>query len=159
MCDLGHQRVVGVGVGEHAADAEQHFGDGQGGRPLVTQDVEADGAVGVDVWVVDTGGEVDFGRLERVVSGEVDGQEEDAGRVGRVAGAHDGRLPVEQILSDGASRARGRGVASQVRELLVDSLERHVKIFTTATPQSQDAHYKIANTNITLYDCPPRQLL
>jgi hypothetical protein len=60
------------------------FGDGQGGAPLVTEDVQADAAVGVDVGVVYAGGEVDLGRLERVVGGEVDGEEEDAARVGRV---------------------------------------------------------------------------
>lgn len=34
--------------------------------------------------MVDTGGEVDLGRLERVVGGEVDGKEEDTAGVGRV---------------------------------------------------------------------------
>jgi hypothetical protein len=65
-------------------EEEATFGDGQGGAPLVTQNVQADAAVGVDVGVVYAGGEVDFGRLERVVGGEVNGEEEDAARVGRV---------------------------------------------------------------------------
>jgi hypothetical protein len=60
------------------------FGDGQGGAPLVTQNVQADAAVGVDVGVVYAGGEVDLGRLELVVGGEVNGEEEDAARVGRI---------------------------------------------------------------------------
>jgi hypothetical protein len=60
------------------------FGDGQGGAPLVTQDVQTDAAVGVDVWMVYAGGEVDLRGLEGVVGGEVDGEEEDAARVGRV---------------------------------------------------------------------------
>jgi hypothetical protein len=67
-----------------AEEEEATFGDGQGGAPLVTQNVQADAAVGVDVGVVYAGGEVNLGRLERVVGGEVDGEEEDAARVGRV---------------------------------------------------------------------------
>jgi hypothetical protein len=46
--------------------------DGQSGAPLVSQDIQADAAVRVDVGVVDAGGEVDFRGLERVVGREVD---------------------------------------------------------------------------------------
>lgn len=45
--------------------------------------------------MVDAGGEVDLWRLERVVCGEVDREEEDAAGVGGVAGPHDGCLPME----------------------------------------------------------------
>lgn len=48
--------------------------------------------------MVDAGGEVDLRRLEGVVCGEVDREEEDTARVWRVAGAHDRRLPVELRL-------------------------------------------------------------
>lgn len=106
MCNLGHQRVIGVGVREHGADGEKYyyhvstplfseravrdrqlftFADCESGTPLVSQNVQADAAVGVDVGMVNTGGEVDLGGLERVVCREVDGQEEDAARVWRVA--------------------------------------------------------------------------
>lgn len=39
--------------------------------PLVTKNVQADAAVRVDVGMIDSGGEVDFGRLERVVGRKV----------------------------------------------------------------------------------------
>ena len=45
--------------------------------------------------MVDAGGEVDLRGLEGVVGGEVDCEEKDTARVWRVAGTHDGRLPVE----------------------------------------------------------------
>jgi len=48
---------------------------------LVSENVQTDAAVAVDVGVVDAGGEVDLGRLEGVVCGEVDGEEEDTARV------------------------------------------------------------------------------
>ena len=54
------------------------FRDCEGGRPLVTKDVETDTAVGVDVWVIDSSREVDLRRLEWVIGWEVYGKEEDA---------------------------------------------------------------------------------
>lgn len=54
------------------------FGDGQSRAPLVSQNVQADTAIRVDVRVVNTGSEVDLRRLEGVVCGEVDGEEENA---------------------------------------------------------------------------------
>jgi len=83
------------------------FRDGERRAPLIPQDVQTDAAVAVDVRVVDTGGEVDLRRLERVVGGEVDRKEEDAAGVWRVARSHDGRLPVE--LQGDISGCRGIG--------------------------------------------------
>ena len=56
---------------------ERTFRNGQCWRPLVSKDVEANGAVGIDVWVVDLGRKADFGRFEGVVGGETDREEED----------------------------------------------------------------------------------
>lgn len=55
----------------------------QRGAPLVSENVEADAAVGVDVGVIDSGGEVDLGRLEGVVGREVNSEEEDAPSIWR----------------------------------------------------------------------------
>lgn len=57
------------------------LGNGERRAPLIPQDVQADRAVAVDVGVVDAGGEVDLRGLERVVCGEVDGEEEDTAGV------------------------------------------------------------------------------
>ena len=57
------------------------LGDGERRAPLVPQNIQADGAVAVDVGVVNAGGEVDLRGLEGVVCGEVDGEEEDAAGV------------------------------------------------------------------------------
>jgi len=82
MCNLWDQRIVGIRVCQHGADGEQNFRDGQCRAPLVSENVQADASVRVDVWVVDTGGEVNLRWLERVVCREVDGEEEDTARVG-----------------------------------------------------------------------------
>jgi hypothetical protein len=55
--------------------------DGERRAPLISQNVQTDRAVAVDVGVVDAGGEVDLRRLEGVVCGEVDCEEEDTAGV------------------------------------------------------------------------------
>ena len=60
VCDLGNERIVGVGVSQHGADRQQDLGDCESWRPLIPQDIQADAAVAVDVGVVDSGCEVDL---------------------------------------------------------------------------------------------------
>jgi hypothetical protein len=55
--------------------------NGERRAPLVSQNVQTNASVRVDVGVVDTGGEVDLRGLERVVGREVDCEEEDTTRV------------------------------------------------------------------------------
>lgn len=77
--------VMGVDfVRSFSSELAHTFGDGQGGRPLVSQDVEANAAIAVDVGVVNAGSEVDLGGLEGVICWEVDGKEEDTSSVWRV---------------------------------------------------------------------------
>ena len=94
MGDFGHEGVVGVGVGEQARNGEQNFRNGEGGAPLVFENVEADGAVLVDVGVINLSHELYLRRAERVVIGELNLQEEKSTLVGTALGADDGRLPI-----------------------------------------------------------------
>ena len=57
------------------------FRDGQSWTPLVPQDIETDRPVRIDVRVVNLGREADLRRLEGVVGGECDGEEEHAARI------------------------------------------------------------------------------
>ena len=50
--------------------------NGERWTPLVSQNIQADASVRVDVGVVDAGSEVDFRGLKRVVGREVDCEEE-----------------------------------------------------------------------------------
>ena len=116
MCNFRHQRVVWVWICEHRTDGKEDcliyvssrsyltklfqyiqrtFRYRQRRAPLISENVETDAAIAVDVWVVDAGCEVDLRRLEWVVCWEVDCEEEDAAGVWRVAWTHDGGLPVE----------------------------------------------------------------
>ena len=124
--NLRDKRVIWVGVGQQGADGKQNLGDGEGGRPLVFEDVEADRTIAVDVHVINFRCERNLWRLEGVVGWEVDVQEEHTLMVRGVLGAHDRRLPVELVrFVGGAGRAvRGR-VSSEVDELLLDSFKCH----------------------------------
>ena len=57
------------------------FGDCQSWTPLISKNIQAYATVGIDVWMIDAGCEVHFGRLKRVVGREVDGEEEDTAGV------------------------------------------------------------------------------
>ena len=103
ISDFGHERVVRVGIGEEGADREKHFRDGEGGRPLVLEDVQANRAIAVDVSMVNFRCERNLGRLEGIVGREMDVQEKDTPGVRRVIWSHDGCLPVELVLFVGGA--------------------------------------------------------
>ena len=87
--DLWHERIVGVGIRQQGGDRQQDLGDGEGGAPLILQDVEADCPVRIHVAVIDLRREIHLGWLEGVIRRELDVQEEDAASVGAVWGPHD----------------------------------------------------------------------
>jgi hypothetical protein len=95
MRNFWHQRVVGVGIRQQRTNGQQHLGDGEGRRPLLLEDVQANGALRIDVWVVYFGLELYFRWLKGVIRREMNGDEKDAAAVGTVCGAHDGRLGKE----------------------------------------------------------------
>jgi hypothetical protein len=123
MSDLWHQRIIWVGIGQEGRNGEEHLRDGKGWGPLFLQDIKADGSVGVDIWVVDSRGEVDLGWLERVVSWEMDVQEVDSSSIWRVIWSHDGGLPMVLILLvNWSGGAVGWWVFTKIDKFLLDSL-------------------------------------
>ena len=125
--DIGNERIVGVGVGQQGADGEEDLGDGEGGGPGgLLEDVEADTTILVDVGVVDLGDELDAGRGEGVLGGELDLQEEEATGVGRAFGSEDGGAPVEEVLFVFGTGGDICGrFALNVNEFLLDTFESH----------------------------------
>merc|ERR1712087_90098 len=67
LSDVGYQRVFGIRIGEQRAYRQQHFGNGERGRPLVFEDVQADASLVIDVAVVDFRRELDLWRFEGIV--------------------------------------------------------------------------------------------
>ena len=121
--DLWHQRIIWVWIGQEGRDGEEHLCNSKGWRPLFLQDIKADRSVGVDVRMVDPGGEVDLSWLERIVSWEMDVQEINSSGVWRIIRSHDGGLPVVLVLLvNWSGRAVSWWVLSKIDEFLLDSL-------------------------------------
>lgn len=132
LSDFWHEGVIGVGVSQQGTDRKKHFRDGKCWGPLVFQDIQADGTVGVDVWMINSSREVNLGWLEWVVSWEVNVQEENSSGKRRVLWSHDGGLPVELIfLINWASRAVCWWIFSKINKFLLDSLKSHILVNTT----------------------------
>lgn len=108
------KRVIGIGIGEQGADRKKDLGDGEGGRPLVFQNVQTDTTVGIDVAMVDTCGEMNLWWFEGIVRWEVNIEKKDSTRVGRVFGPHDGCLPVKHVITNGSCRAVGRWIFTKI---------------------------------------------
>jgi len=128
LSDLWHQRIIWVWIGQQRTDGQEDLWDGQGWGPLFLEDIQADRTIGVDVWMIDPGCEVDLRWLERVVSWEMDVQEEHTTSVWRVIWSHDGGLPMVLILLiDWASRAVGGWVLTKIDKFLLNSFDcRHL---------------------------------
>ena len=126
VCDLRHEGIIWVGVGQQRTEREQNFGDRKCGRPLVLEDVEADASVWINVAVVDSGRKCTLGWFKWVVSWEANVDEEDTACIWGVIWAHDGRLPCELVfLIEGTSRAVGGRVLAKVDEFFLNSFECH----------------------------------
>ena len=124
--NLRDKRVIWVWIGQQGADGEQYLGYGEGGRPLVFEDVEADRTIAVYVHVINFRRECNLWRLEGVVRREVDVEEEHTLVVWGILGTHDRRLPVELVrFVRWAGRAVCGRVSSEVDELFLYSFKCH----------------------------------
>jgi len=132
MCDLRHQRVVGVGVCQQRTDRQQHFRDSQRRAPLILKNVQANGTIAVDVRVIQPSREVNLRGLKWVIRGKVHIQEEDSASERAIGRSHDGRLPMEKVISDGPCAAVCRWVLAQVQKFFIDPFESHLGIKLSA---------------------------
>ena len=65
--DAADERIVRIRIRQQRADGEQDLGDGERGRPLLLQDVQANLPRTVDVAVIDSRSKRNFRRFERVI--------------------------------------------------------------------------------------------
>ena len=65
--DAPDERIVRIRIRQQRADGEQDLGDGERGRPLLLQDVQANLPRTVDVAVIDSRSKRNFRRFERVI--------------------------------------------------------------------------------------------
>mmetsp|Transcript_544 Transcript_544/g.649 ORF Transcript_544/g.649 Transcript_544/m.649 type:complete len:205 (+) Transcript_544:223-837(+) len=121
--NIRYERIVRVRISQEGTDAQQHLADGKCWTPLILENIETNSSIGVDVAVVDAGGEVYLGGFEGVVCGEVDIEEEYTPGVWGVVRSHDCCLPVEHIISDGTCGTVGWGIFSEIDKLFIDSFQ------------------------------------
>jgi hypothetical protein len=112
--DIGHQWIIGVGIGKEGTNGKQDLGNGQGRTPLVLQNVQTDSTVRVDVAMVDASGKVNLWWFERVIGGKMNVEEKDSSGIWRIVGPHNGGLPVEHVISDGSGGTVCWRILSQV---------------------------------------------
>jgi len=71
MSNFRNERVIGVRVGQHGADREKYFRYCQCWTPLISENVQTDATIRVDVGMIDASSEVDFWGLERIIGREM----------------------------------------------------------------------------------------
>lgn len=107
-----------VGVSEEGLDGGEDAVDRVDGGPLVLNDVKAQGAVCVDIWVEHFGGEADARRLLRVLFVEGEAERVDAALPRGLRWTEDGGAPHEKVLlTEGGSAAALRGLLAHVLEV------------------------------------------
>ncbi len=52
MCNFWNKWIIRVGVGQQAANRQQHFADGQCRTPLFLENIQADASLAVDIGMV-----------------------------------------------------------------------------------------------------------
>jgi len=66
---------------------------------LVSENVQTNRPIRIDVGVIYLRREAHFGRFERIIGRECDRKEENAASVWRVTGSHNRRLPLEHVIA------------------------------------------------------------
>lgn len=100
---------------------QQHTPDVQNGAPLVLENVQANPALHVDVWVVDGSLEADLRRDIWVASGELEIEFESEAGVGSAFWADDGSSPVKEVTIVRECTDTGSGRCHERHELALET--------------------------------------
>jgi len=93
--NLRHQWVIWIRLVEQAANRKEYLADGQGGTPIVLQNVQANATLSVHIAMIDFGDKTDLWWFERIIGWELEFKIEDAICVRGGGRANDGGNPVE----------------------------------------------------------------
>ena len=126
LSDLLVEGVVHVGGSHKRLDREQHGSNLQSGRPLVLEDVEANAAKLVNVWMVNLCAEKNLGWHHRVLLGQEELAVEHAALKGGFAGTSDLDKEVAVILRVGFSINSHNWLLRQLGRLLHNSWVAHI---------------------------------
>lgn len=106
--DAPDERIVRIRIRQQRADGEQDLGDGERGRPLLLQDVQANLPRTVDVAVIDSRSKRNFRRFERVIRWKLNVKKKYTILIGRsCARCRDG-TPSDRSAFDSNGEGRAR---------------------------------------------------
>ena len=71
LCNAANKRVFRIAVCEKRANGQKDLGDGERWRPIILQYVQADGALRVDITVVDARAERHLQRINKISSNQL----------------------------------------------------------------------------------------
>ena len=91
--DLWNEGVVWIRISEKGTDRKEDLRDSESRRPLLLENVETDAAISANVAMVYSGSKIHLGRLEWIVGGELNIQEEYPTLVRGAFRPHDCCLP------------------------------------------------------------------
>jgi hypothetical protein len=106
MCNLWHQRIIRIRICKHRTNRQQHLRYGQGGRPLILENVETNASVAIDIRMIDSSREVHLWRFEWIISREMNRQEKHSVCVGTICRSHDRSLPMKKVVTNRSSGTR-----------------------------------------------------
>jgi len=131
LSNLGNEGIIGVGIGKQRGDREKHLRNGEGGWPLILEDVKTNRSVSIDVRVIDLSDEVAFWWAEGIVCWEMNVEEEDSSRIGTIIRTDDSGLPVKLVILSRACWAVGWRILLEIKKFLLYSLLSHLVIINT----------------------------
>ncbi len=113
--DAPDERIVRIRIRQQRADGEQDLGDGERGRPLLLQDVQANLPRTVDVAVIDSRSKRNFRRFERVIRWKLNVKKKYTILIGRsCARCRDG-TPSDRSAFDSNGEGRARASPRRLR--------------------------------------------
>jgi len=95
MSNFRNKRIIRIGVSQERANWQKHLRDCQCRTPLFLEDIQTDATIGVDVWMINLGLEVNLWRLEGVIWRKVDHNKENSSGIRAVSWTHYGCLPMK----------------------------------------------------------------
>lgn len=129
MSNFGNKGIIRIGIRQHRANTQEYFWYSKSRRPLISQNIQANRAITVDVGMIYSGSKVhlrcqyhktrrkrplDLWWFEGVICREMNGEKKNSSWIRRIARSHYRSLPVEQIISDWTCWAGRRRIYASV---------------------------------------------
>ena len=124
--DLGDEGILGIAVGEERGDGEEDLAESESGRPGLIEDVKTDGAIAINIAVVNFRYKVESRRFEGIVGRELDIQPEQTAGIRSPFRSDDSSRPVIEIVTNRTRSYVSRRIVVEILQFLLNSSQRHI---------------------------------